>query len=144
MINDCCNLIGQGYFETQFSHLWALHWKIATLKIFQFRYFQQNLLTKFPQNSTKHLFWPILGEIQIFPKSRALSLLSPYGSITSRTKSRALSLLSPDGSITSRTISKKSNEHIPKRRVFLKNKRMDGHTRFIGPSRKAEYNKTVM
>ena len=126
MINDCCNLIGQGYFETQFSHLWALHWKIATLKIFHFRYFQQNLLTKFPKNSTKHLFWPILGEIQIFPKSRALSLLSPYSPITSD------------------TISKESNEHIPKRSVFLKNKRMDGHTRFIGPSRKAEYNKTVM
>ena len=48
-------------------------------------------MTEFPKNLKKTYFWsilPISGKIQIFTKTWAASLFSPYGSLTSCTVSR--------------------------------------------------------
>ena len=92
-------------------------------------------MTKFSKNSRKAYFLvhfepilPFLGKVKVFPKNRALPLLSPCGPLTSCTISRA------------------TNERIPIKK-FVTGGRVNGRTNeqtdermnrpeFIGPCRK--------
>ena len=86
MIKEPCNLIGEGDFSLYNLWTWIFPYTgLVEGKHFILDYLQLKVMIKFSKNSKKAHFWhifPILGEIWIFSKNRALPLLSHYASLT--------------------------------------------------------------
>ena len=96
--------------EPEFSLIWDLRRKLANHNTLHFSSFlaktNDSILRKSTLLPIFGPFFPFLGKMRIFPKNRALSLLSIYGPLTSC------------------KISEKTNEPIPRK---VRYRRTDGH-----------------
>ena len=110
--------------EREFSQIWDLHRKLANHNTLHFRSFLAKCNDSILRKSQKTLFlglfghfFPIFWKMRVFPKNRALSLLSLYGPLTSY------------------KISKKTNEPIPRKVHYARTHGRTDRPEFIGPIR---------